>query len=260
MKTVSGILTGVDRSLAATGRDEPIELGRVDADVCVRHLLGLPGRESAEEDDCAPSLSLRGRRGMWLTLIRKDPGRILRLTMKDGEQDHRIDEIQATGRVRLFVEHWGEETELTEEIRLPPEVREMIAARERSIDEARRIRTADGPPRIVFRRRRGLLLRKHEFVVDRENGVVTQRTGSSGEPVGALSAIRSADVRGLAGDGPWLEIVLETEGGEERRRIGEGVWDPADLIRMAEAVNDSIDLPESRRKVLRYRRFAGRSR
>ena len=56
-------------------------------------------------------------------------------------------------RIRDFVEHWGVDTELTAEIRLPPELREAIADHERIEDETRRRRMREAPIRDVFTQR-----------------------------------------------------------------------------------------------------------
>jgi hypothetical protein len=173
MKTVDASLFGLNEHLELTGADGPTPMGRVHVDAAVRYLLRIPtlpdgdsspapeGAASPPGDAAeaggtgpaaAPGCRLEGRDGMWIELRRGGKGRAFRLSMKDGEQNRPIDEMQAANRVRMFIEHWGEETDLTAEIRLSPEQRRRLADLERARDDARRQRVAEGN-QVVFRKR-----------------------------------------------------------------------------------------------------------
>lgn len=237
MKTVSASLRGPGG---------PRDLGSLHADAGVRHLLGLRHDHGHRE---APLLRLDGHGGMWLELELAEQGFIL--SMKDGEQRLPVDEMHAANRVRLFVEHYGDDTELTSEVRLPPEVRERIRKQEQALDRKRRERMATAPERAVFRRRK--LIRSHEIVVDRGAGAIIERAGRRGREICRLAEVAAADVEREKG-GAWRVTVRIGEEGESP--LGGGSWSEEDAVRIAEAVNDAIDLSEGRRKFLRYRRAA----
>lgn len=310
MKTVSASLRAVDDNLRFAADAAVRPLGPVHADALVRYVFGLPHdvpAEVAADPDRAPGLFLEGRHGQWLRLVRREKGSDLRLSVKDGETDLLLPEIQAVYRVRSFVEHWGEDTELTAEIRLPPEAREMIADRERTEDETRRRRMAEAAPRDVFVKRPwlrpavavlvgaflyglayaaallflpdfsptaqmagaavllfGLLLspwlffRKYEIVVDREHGEVREHLIGKERPLARLADLRHADVVGLDGRRPERECrVLLVRNDDGEIEVGHGGWSGRHATQIAESINDSIDLPAARRKVLAYRRHAG---
>ncbi len=289
MKTVKAELRGCDRDLGASPGAEPLPLGRANSEVCARYLLGLPRTE-----DGSASLVLTGRDGMWLTFSRRDAGGIVRLSMKDGETDYRLPEIAAVERIRLFVAHHGEETELTEEFRLPEEMRRRIAARESRIDEERKARLAGAAPRrsFVFRpyRAAGLASGVVGLVVGAGAAVLLSWFGTAGWVIagglagtgvalGLILAFRSREVvvdrrRGVleipGGEAPIALASIESADADEhgnvligpRPEAGRRVLrlrcpSPSEAAALAEAVNDAVGLPEGRRKLLRYRR-AGR--
>lgn len=152
MKTVAGAYRGLDDSMTPTGSPDRTDLGRLHDDAAVSRLLGMPRAVAADLDPAAhPALVLTGRSGVALE-FRRGPGRKeLLLTVTGGETDLPVDDIQATYRIRAFVDFWGEETELTDEIRLPPEARAALANRERHLDERREAGLAGAAPRTVFR-------------------------------------------------------------------------------------------------------------
>ncbi len=154
MKTAEGSLLAMNEHMETISVTEPHSVGRLHTDAAVRYLLGIP-RELPEtgSDPCFPGLRLDGNDGMWIEILRREPGRIFSLSMKDGEVDLCTDEMMAVSRVRLFIEHWGTETDLTGEIRLSPEMRRQIANGELARDAERRQRMADGPSRVVFKKR-----------------------------------------------------------------------------------------------------------
>ncbi len=171
MKTAQGLLLALNEHLEFTAATEPHSVGRLHVDSAVRYLLGIP-RTLPDEDPIdarsadlregaapiLPGIRLEGRDGRWIEFIRRTPGRNFSLSMMEGEQDQTIDEMQAVSRLRLFIEHWGEETQLTSEIRLSPEQRRKIADLERTRDTARRERRADGDLSVIFRKRVYILL------------------------------------------------------------------------------------------------------
>jgi hypothetical protein len=300
MKTVVGTVRGLDGNLSFTGSPDTRELGRMHADKGVRYLLGMP-REvpPLEGDACPPTFKLEGRRGMWIELVRRESGQTLYLTMKDGEQDLPMDEMQAAYRVRLFIEHWGEETDLTSEIRLSPEARKELLDKERALDEERRLRLEDAPVRSEFEKRThlvhsvlallvaaglavvlvvllglqpaqiaaaaalvvlGLLtalvlfLRRQSVVIDREGGNVLEKSPGTKKKAHPLAEIVQADLgRPKEGRGSDLcHVLLRSE--EGAKSLGTASWSREEAAEIAEAINDAIELPESKRKFLRYRR------
>ncbi|MHC4473018.1 MAG: hypothetical protein ACYS99_18875 [Planctomycetota bacterium] len=260
MKTVEGVVRGVDDNLHFTGSAEERRLDRMSGDLWVAYMLSLP-REfpPVEEGATPPTLELRGKSGMWLRLSRREPGDIFWLSMKDGEQDHRVAELQAAERVRLFVRYWGEETELTGEFRLPPEMLARIAQEEKAKDETRRRRFAKSSVRAVFGKRTSKLLpfKNYELIVDGVEGIISERRFGKPHEVLRLDDVREADVTGFrSGDpsGRDFRVVVALGEEKEKQEIGHGGWPMRKAILIAEAVNDAIDLSESRRKFLRYRR------
>lgn len=164
MKTAQGLLLALNEHLEFTTGTEPLPVGRLHVDAAVRTLLGIPrtlpapgADQDAESAPVFPGMRLEGRDGMWIEFLRRKPGRTFCLSMMDGERDKVVEEMQAVSRLRLFVEHWGEETHLTSEIRLSPEQRRRIADMERARDDARRERLADGHSQVVFKKRVYLL-------------------------------------------------------------------------------------------------------
>jgi len=157
MKTAQGMLLALNEHLEFTTATEPHPLGRLHVDSAVRYLLGiprtLPAAEEVAADPVSPGMRLEGLDGMWIEFLRRTPGRNFSLSMMDGERDQVVEEMQAVNRLRLFIEHWGEETDLTSEIRLSPEQRRQIVDMERVRDAARRERLADGDQQVVFKKR-----------------------------------------------------------------------------------------------------------
>jgi hypothetical protein len=260
MKTVVGQVRGVDENLRFTGTAEPTSLGQQSSDIWVAYLNSLP-REfpPGEEDGSAPVLHLIGKSDMWLELRRKEPGEILWLSMKDGEQDYRVTEMQAIERIRLFVRYWGEETELTGEIRLPPDVRARIALEESAKDEIRRQRVDQAPKQVAFGMRASRILpfKTYELTVDREAGNITERSLGRPKEICRLEDVRESDVRGYEkGDasGRHFRVVVSHGESSTEKQLGRSGWTLEEAVRIAETVNDAVDVPESRRKFLRYRR------
>ena len=192
---------------------------------------------------------------MRLELCRRMPGRTFHLTMKDGEQNVAIDEMQAVYRVRLFVDHHGEETEHTEEFRLPPEVRRVIRDREEVLDAERHRRLEREAPRRVFRKRGSFfgLLKGYALVVDRKANTVFEERRGKDQEILDLDQVYRADVVGMGGAGE-CRVVVELRDGTENHPLGRVPWSEEDAVSIAEAVNDAIDLSESLRKLLQYRR------
>ena len=134
-------------------------------------------------------------------------------------------------------------------------------AGELAVDERRRERLADAPPREVFARRRSRLLPflVRELVVDREERAVYERRFGRLREIRSLEGVLEADVRGFSiGDpqAPRFRVVVRFGEAREERDLGSEEWPMRTAIRIAESVNDALDLPESRRKFLRYRRVA----
>jgi hypothetical protein len=179
------------------------------------------------------------------------------MTVTDGEQDHPIDEMQAVYRTRLFVEHHGEDTEYTAEIRLPPEVRAKIRDHEEDLDEARRRRLRTEALRRVFRKRGSILklFRGYTLVVDRKQDAVFELRRGRDHLLFKLEDVYRADVEGI-GERPDCRVVVELTDGTEDHPVGKVHWSEGDAVEIAEAINDGIDLSESLRKLLRYRRVA----
>jgi hypothetical protein len=154
MKTVEGAYLGLDESMQPTGTTEERDLGRLHEDAAVSHLMGMPRSISGELDpSLLPRLRLKGRGDVFLTLARSAKAEEFLLTVTGGETDLPVADIQATYRVRAFVEYWGEETELTEEIRLSPEAREALANQEHQLDARREECLQSAAPRTIFRQR-----------------------------------------------------------------------------------------------------------
>jgi hypothetical protein len=302
MKTVEGALRALNDHFEYTGSEEPFPIGRLHADAAVRYLLGIPSELPAEAPvDRPPGILLEGREGMWLDLTRTESGRSFLLSMKDGETDRSTAEMQAVNRVRLFVEHWGEETDLTHEIRLSPEARRKILGRENALDAERRKRMAEGPQQVVFGKRvyqlasvlvflgtaalagvlvlalgtKGvpvaaaaaivalgslaalcLLFKTYRVEVDRRAGLIRVATLNGQHEIGRLEEIRQADVTRLEGNSALCQVTLLLAG-EGKRTVGHRLWNAKDAAEIADAVNDAIDLPESERKFLAYRRRLG---
>jgi len=188
---------------------------------------------------------------MTMEFRRLKPGRMLRMTVTNGEQDLSIDEMQAVYRVRLFVEHHGEETEHTAEVRLSPEIRQAIMEKEERLDEERHRRLMRESHRRMFRRRG--LFKSYALAVDRRaNAVFEVRRGKDIEILD-LDQVYRADVADIEEPG-GCRVVVELKDGTEDHPVGRISWPQADAVKLAEALNDAIDLPESLRKLLRYRR------
>ena len=303
MKTALGSLLALDEHLKFTSEQESRQVGRLHTDAAVRYLLGIP-RELPESgpDPVSPGLRLEGHSGMWLEIVRRSPGRSFSLSMKDGEVDQGIDEMSAVTRVRLFIEHWGEETDLTSEIRLSPEQRRMIVDGERARDEERRQRMADGPGRVVFQKRvymapcllifaataglsgalvlllglQGvpgaaaaallalgslgglwLLFKSYRVEVDRSAGLVRVVAIDGASVVGELAEFQHADVRKLPKNQARVGVYVLTHDGR-KLGVGSRAWSTEDAGKIAEAVNDALDVQEVDRKFLAYRRQYGR--
>ncbi len=187
MKTAEGSLLGMNEHMEFISSAAPQSVGRLHVDAAVRYLLGVP-RALPERE--SPGLRLEGRDGMWIEILRREPGRIFSLSMKDGETDLNTDEMQAVSRVRLFIEHWGTETDLTAEIRLSPEMRRQIADGELARDAERRQRMADGPNRVVFRKRVYMVPCLLLFAATATlAGILLLVLGTSGVPGAAAAAL-----------------------------------------------------------------------
>lgn len=257
MKTVIGFIKGVEEHLRYTGRNETVELGEVHADRCVRYLLGLPRVKTPEDGNaCPPTFRLEGRRGMWMEFVRPDSSPNYLLSMMNGETDLLVDEMQAVYRARLFIEHHGEETHHTMEIRLPPELRAEIRRRNAEIDSGRKKKLESAAPRVCFVQRASAfkLFKKYELIVDRKAGEILEQRGGKTDGLFRLKELELADVEGLGKDGRNCRVLVDVAEGRDGRPLGSAFWTEQEAIDIAEAINDAIDLPERRRRLLHYRR------
>lgn len=152
MKTVAVTVRGLDAGFAADGSAEERDLGRLPGDAIVRQLLAIPRELPPAAAAAPPALALVADSGEKMEFRRAESGPLFRLTVTGGETDQPIEELQAAYRVRAFIEHYGEDNELTSEMRLPPEVRAAIKETEASADEQRKKRSASAPPVTSFRK------------------------------------------------------------------------------------------------------------
>jgi hypothetical protein len=101
-----------------------------------------------------------------------------------------------------------------------------------------------------------LFFKKYEVVVDRSHGEIREHLIGRERAVARLDAVRHADVLGLDRGGAKDQRcrVLLVLRDDNEIEIAHGGWPTRTAAFIADAVNDAVDLPAARRKLLRYRR------